>query len=224
MESGGVNRGGSHHPEWDLMYRKGLMLARIAELCHAVPQTVARHIRVQRALFPDMESEHLANRRPLTPRPPSAGWLATLEEVEAFQRAHGRYPTSGDPDPENRRLARWLSELRRADRAGKLLDDRRKLLAVLPGWDQNQRPKIEAERWMTRLEELRTFREAGGRWPRFRDARDEAERVLGVWLHAQRQDFGAGRLSDEEVELLDASVPGWNAWRLKHLAKIDAGS
>lgn len=220
MDSGGAFSygGGSLHPEWDLMYRKGLTVKRIAGLCHAVPQTVSRHIRIQRAIFADMETEHLANVRPARPRPPSQNWLATLERVAEFHGKCGRYPTSGDPDPAVRRLARWLSELRRADRAGKVSDDRRALLAVLPAWDRNQRPQLEAERWRVRLGQLSAFRLAEDRWPRFRGARDEAERVLGVWLHAQRQDFGAGGLSGEEVQLLDAAAPGWNAWRMKRLS------
>jgi hypothetical protein len=38
--------------------------------------------------------------------------------------------------------------------------------------------------------------------------------------------MGAGRsqrrnmLSDEEVQLLDSSIPGWNAWRLKRIARL----
>lgn len=223
MDSGGVfRRGESQHSEWDLMYRKGLTVKRIAALCGAVPQTVSRHIRVQRAKYPDMIAEHMANRPGDRPRPPGPSWHANIDAVAAFRRAHGRYPTSSDPDPTNRGLAQWLSLQRRADRAGTLPDDRRTLLAALPGWESNQRAELEAERWSARLEELRAFHAQRGRWPRYRGVADEAERVLGVWLHVQRQNFGAGKLDREDVRSLDAKVPGWNAWRLKHLAKIAA--
>lgn len=216
-------RGESQHPEWDLMYRKGLTVKRIAAPCGAVPQTVSRHVRVQRAKYPDMIAEHMANRPEDTLRPPGPSWHANIDAVAAFRRAHGRYPTSSDPDPTNRGLAQWLSLQRRADRAGTLPEDRRTLPAGLPGWESNQRAQLEAERWSARLEELRAFHAQMGRWPRFRDPVDEGERVLGVWLHAQRQSFGAGHLSREQVRLLDARAPGWNAWRVKRLATLAAG-
>lgn len=201
------------------MYRKGLTVKRIADLCGAVPQTVSRHIRVQRAKYPDMLTEHLSNRPAATP-PPAKSWLEKADALAAFREAHGRFPTSGDSDLAAKRLAQWLSLQRRAYVAGVLPVDRCQVLDAMPGWDSNQRAVQEAERWASRLEELRMFRAEWGRWPRFRDPVDEAERVLGVWLHAQRQAFGDDRLSVEQVGQLDASVPGWSAWRVKHAAKL----
>jgi hypothetical protein len=206
------------------MYRKGLTAARIANLCAAIPQTVSRHLRVQRENYPEMLVEHLANRPANKPRPPSAAWMANVDAVSAFRRAHGRYPTTRDSDPAHRKLARWLSLQRHDNRAGVLPEDRRQILGCLPGWDSNQRAELHAERWEIRFEQLRTFRAAEGRWPRLRDPADGTERLLGVWLHAQRQAFGAGRLTSAEVKLLDAKVRGWNVWRLKHLATLAARS
>lgn len=186
MDSGGAfRRGESQHPEWDLMYRKGLTVKRIADLCHALPQTVGRHIRAQRALCSGMEAEHLANRPPDTPRSVGEGWQANIDALSAFRDAHVRYPTRGDPDPANRKLAHWLARQRVAERSGRLLEVRRQMLSALPGWEMNQRTVLETERWLSRLEELRVFQATEGRWPRFRTSVDEVERVLGVWLHSQ---------------------------------------
>jgi hypothetical protein len=218
-------RGESRHPEWDLMYRKGLTVGRIAVLCGAVGETVARHIRVQRAKFPEIQAEHVSNRPADKRRPARAGWLANVDALSAFRQVHGRYPTTGDADMANRRLAQWLSLQRRAERAGTLPEDRRRALSVLPGWANNQRAAAEAERWLTRLGELQAFRVAEDRWPRFRTPADEAERVLGVWLHGQRQSFGKGRLTRDQERLLNSVVPDWNAWRTKRLKRKprDAG-
>lgn len=225
MGDGGVfSAGESRHPEWDLMYRRGLTAARIAHVCGALPQTVGLHLRVERQKYPEMVAEHLANRPARKPRPPAKSWLEKADAMSAFRRAHGRYPTSGDADPASRRLAQWLSHQRKLARAGRMPEDRRRILAALPGWDRNQRAELDAERWAARLEQLVVFREAEGRWPRFRGPQDEAERVLGVWLHAQRQAFGAGQLTSIEVQLMDAKVPGWNAWRVKHEAALTARS
>ncbi|WP_395940353.1 helicase associated domain-containing protein [Arthrobacter sp. U41] len=114
-------------------------------------------------------------------------------------------------------LANWLSIRRRAARAGDLNEAERQLLAVLPGWEDSPRSRSDAERWNRRLEELRAFRASEGRWPQFRRPVPESERVLGVWLHAQRQTFGAGQLQTEALSQLDSTVPGWNAWRVKKL-------
>lgn len=87
------------------MYRKGLTVKRIADLCHAVPQTVSLHIRVQRAKHPEMVAEHLAKRPADKPRQPTSGWLANIDALACFHTAHGGYTTTGDPDPANRKLA-----------------------------------------------------------------------------------------------------------------------
>lgn len=222
MDSGGAfGRGESRHPEWDLMYRKGMTVGRIATVCNVVPQTVSRHIRVQRAQYPDMEVEHLAHRPSKRHRTTGRSWQPKIDALMAFWDGHQRYPTSGDPDPANRMLANWLSIRRRAARAGDLNEEERQLLAVLPGWEENPRSRSDAERWNRRLEELRVFRASEERWPQFRRPVPESERVLGVWLHAQRQTFGAGQLQTEALSQLDSTVPGWNAWRVK---KLNGGS
>lgn len=58
--------------------------------------------------------------------------------------------------------------------------------------------------------ELQNFKTEHGKWPRFRKADSEAERVLGVWLHAQRQKAQNGQLAENNQRALDTAVPGWN--------------
>jgi hypothetical protein len=199
------------------MYRKGLTVKRIADLCGAGPQTVSRHLRVQRAKYPDMDVEQRSNRPPINLKPVGPKWQANIDAMALFLVTSGRYPTKGDPDPADQKLARWLAVQRSAERDGRLPEDRLRTLSALPGWMNDQRVELGKERWLARLEELRVFREAAGRWPRFRDSVDEAERVLGVWLHAQRQNFGRGRLTRDQKKLLNNTVPGWNSWRAKRL-------
>lgn len=194
------------------MYRKGLTVGRIAVLCGAVRQTVSRHIRVQLAMHPGMETDHLANRPADKPRPAGLSWRAKIDALAAYLEVTGRYPTASNPSPVARGLAHWLSIQRRADRAGRMSEERRRLMSALPGWANNQRSKEAATRWQVRLGELQGFRGREGRWPRFRNAVDEDERVLGVWLHAQRQKASGGQLGAVEKHRLDATLPGWNTW------------
>jgi len=219
MTSGEASNGGaSLHPEWDLMYRKGLTVARIADLCSVLRQTVGGHIRAQRALYPDIEMEHLAN-RPVARRP-TVQWLETLDAVSRFCSERGRFPTSTDPDAGVCRLARWLQDQRSRLRRGVLRpEQRRRLDGALPGWADNQQARLGAARRQERIAQLQAFRDREGRWPHYEGPVDEAERVLGVWLHGQRQAFGAGRLTAEQLEQLDAAALGWNAWRVKHAAR-----
>jgi hypothetical protein len=207
------SRGESRHPEWDLMYRKGLTVGRIADLCGAVKKTVGRHLRVQRAKHPDMQAEHESNRRPAKPRPLRSSWQVSIEALVNLLDAEGRYPTSSDPAPERRRLGYWLAVQRRAHRDGTLSEAKLEALKALPGWERDQRKELDAKRWQTRLAELREFREHNNRWPRFRNAGSEAERTLGVWLHGQRQLALQGHLPSGKADALEDVVPGWNTWR-----------
>jgi hypothetical protein len=132
------------------MYRKGLTVGRIASLCGAVRETVGRHLRVQRAKFPDMQAEHEAYRPPPKPKPLHPSWLANIEELAALVEAGGRYPTSSDPDPERRRLGYWLSVQRRAHRDGRLSPAKLAALTALPGWNENQRLELARRGWQER--------------------------------------------------------------------------
>ena len=213
-------RGESRHPEWDLMYRKGLTVSRISSLCRAGRETVGRHIRVQRAKFPDMQAEHEACRPQHIAKTPGPSWLANVEALSALVVAEGRYPTSSESDSQRRRLAHWLSVQRRDQRAGRLTQAKLAALNVLPAWQQNQRFDLAQKQWHERLMELQAFVHERGRWPRFRKASSEAERSLGVWLHAQRQKASRGVMSDAETAALQMSEIGRASCRERVLQPV----
>lgn len=216
MSAGGTfDRNDSKHPEWDLMYRKGLSVRQIADLCGAKLETVGRHLRLQRTRLPDMQVEHVANKPPAKLSPPRSSWLSNVKEISTLLRAEGKYPTASDPDPRRRRLGYWLSVQRRAHRDGKLTQTKLEALLWLPDWNENQRRSHDQKRWQDRLSELQTYKERHGRWSRCRGAGSEAERSLGVWLHAQRQKASRRELADPAMEALEAVVPGWNTWGRK---------
>ncbi|MET1154461.1 Helicase associated domain protein [Arthrobacter sp.] len=224
MNVGGTfHRGESRHPEWDLMYRKGLTSSRIADLCGAVGETVARHIRIQRARHPCMEAEHRGHLPSKKLRPLLRSWQSKIDALGSIRASEGAYPTSRDPDAERRRLATWLSVQRRLNRDGRLTAVQKDALQKLPGWENDQRKELERQRWRARVVDLRAFKAERGKWPRFRRPVDETERVLGVWLHAQRQKFGAGLLTKDEIRLLNSNAPGWNSWRMNRSAGTSAG-
>lgn len=76
------------------MYRNGLAVGQIAELCGAVRETVGRHLRVQRAGFPYMQAEHESNRPPARPPakpgPTRLSLAANVHSLTAILEAEGQ--------------------------------------------------------------------------------------------------------------------------------------
>ncbi|WP_371129623.1 helicase associated domain-containing protein [Arthrobacter sp. ov407] len=162
-----------------------------------------------------MQADHEANRPTARSKPLRTSWLLNINELLEVLEAEGRYPSSSDQDPQRRRLGYWLSVQRRAHRDGRLTQAKLSALDVLPAWNENQRAGLAQERWRERLGELQAFTHEHRRWPRFRNPTSEAERVLGVWLHAQRQKASRASMSDAEMRLLEGCAPGWYTWTPK---------
>ncbi|WP_146031839.1 helicase associated domain-containing protein [Arthrobacter sp. AFG7.2] len=65
-----------------------------------------------------------------------------------------------------------------------------------PNWrDQPTKRDADAARWKQHLAEVAGYLAAGNEWPQVYKTDDRAERVLGVWLHTQRIDYQAGKLT-----------------------------
>ncbi|MBG0741825.1 helicase associated domain-containing protein [Paeniglutamicibacter antarcticus] len=203
---------GSRHPEWDLMYRKGLPFGRIAELCHAPKSTVHRHLQVHGRTDPGLRQDHEANRPPLTGphRRPTDAWTQRFNQLQLFMVTHQRPPaTTGQQDTEPS-LARWLSQQRSAARHGRLGHAAEEALDSLGNWRTPQRTLHDGQRWIHRLTELRSFIDQERRWPRYKGPRTEEERILGVWLHGQKQKHTRNTLTPAQIWFLDERVPGWS--------------
>lgn len=202
----------SAHPEWDLMYRKGLTVRQIADLCGAVGATVASHLRVSKKLDPGIYHDHVLNR---PGQKPGRIWLQRFSELKSFQQKYRKFPSKKSDDPEVVRLARWLTDQRAKLKAGTLSPAKRERLTEIAGWATSQRPSVDEERWQLRLQELQVFFHREGRWPRHRNSQSEHERMLGVWLHSRRQEASRGRLKGSSLKALNDAVPGWNTWRTR---------
>jgi hypothetical protein len=135
----------------------------------------------------------------------SEQWGDRLAEAAAFVARHGRPPArTDDAGDEERRIAAWIGAQRRADREGRLADERRSRLdALVPGW-----ASVGEAAWRTRAAQLTAFTAEHGRLPAVRETDAEA-RGLAVWLGRQRALAGAGRLPDARERWLRLHVPGW---------------
>lgn len=193
------------------MYRAGVSRAKIVELCHAERATVYWHLRKRAAEDPTLEAEHIANLKqgPPRPKPPTAEWTARRAAFFAFITRYGRPPaTHGKAEGEDS-LAGWLVAQRRALADGLLTPEKISALDAAGPWRWTAEKIRDEERWHERLAELAVFVQKEGRWPRWRGAQSEHERVIGVWLHTQRQNNHRGRLGQEQRSRLDATTPKW---------------
>jgi len=198
------------YPEWVLMYRLGLGRDHIAALVRAPPATVGYHLRVARFQDPQLEAAHRA-----AGAAPSAAAVARMEEVIAWVTGAGRLPRGRSADQAERSMEAWIRQRRSEAAVGTLHPSYRDGLARIPGWDTNARTAADEARWHARLAELVRYRAEGIDWPRHREYDTEEERVLGVWIHGQRQKFREGTLSPGKAAQLDAAIPGWQQGRTR---------
>jgi hypothetical protein len=188
------------------MYRAGIPSTQIARIIGKPDSTVRRHVRVAKARYPKLASEHQANLR----RRASPHSLRLMEELIARVKQTGRYPSSKDPDHRGRSLFTWLNRRRLEDSAGSIHAELRGGLdAALPDWRCSRKVVDDEALWQETLAELAAYRAAGNDWPRRRSADNDDERRLGAWLSKQRRNRIRQTLDPSRAKSLDAKIPGW---------------
>lgn len=131
-------------------------------------------------------------------------WTTTAEQLRDFVNQTQVLPRQSSDDIEERRLGHWLNWERIYLRRGKLphhhaawLDEH---VLEWRGWgsrgDVWTRSALEYGDW------VRTERYFPRRGP-------APERRLVMWMQRCRKDLRAGRLSNEQIALLDDEAPGW---------------
>lgn len=203
-----MNEVSSLHSEWDLMYRQGLTVSKIAAVCRYRVGTVSFHIRDRKERDPSLETDHQANYKKTSPL--TVAWMTNIATLEDFHERYARYPTLTDGTPAAR-LGPWLAAQRRALRRGELSPEKIAALDRLPGWDISQRTVTDQKRWNLRLNQVTDFWAEHGRWPRYR-CDEETEKILGIWVYVQRSEAFNQRMKPQTRKRLDAVLPGWNTW------------
>lgn len=207
--------GTSDSSEWVLMYRKGLTPVRIAEVCDVHPQKVTRALGWAKRMERGLEAEHLSSAP--KPSPVSRRWAQRCEELIHFNAKNGRMPFArGHGDAESS-LGRWLAKQRAAAARGDLPEEKRRALSAVEDWEATPRSQQDARRWEERLGGTAAFFAQEGRLPSYRRPGSERERLLGTWLHSQRQQASKNELTADKLRSLQDRVPGWNTWRRSHL-------
>jgi Helicase associated domain len=202
---------GDAHPEWTLLYRRGLSRKKIAELARVKVSAVTAHLTAAKAADPGLKTEHRAATSSATSH--GAPGIKRLYQLLAMVEATGRYPSRNAEDKAERELAQWLRRRRRDADAGILNPVIGAGLSVLPDWRRKPREARADEKWQDHLERLAAYLAAGNPWPRTTPGVTGPEKELGGWLRTQRYKFRHGDLSPERSGALDAALPGWPTGR-----------
>lgn len=200
-------------PEWVLMYRQGIPTSKIAAGAGVAETTVRYHLAIAARLDPRIRAEHQAA-LPVPPQRLTAAGRRNLEDIIAFYNAEGRLPTRRSA--REKTLSAWLHHRRQEAAQGTLSPVYAEALNVIPDWSRPSTKAADDEaRWKQRLAEVTAYRAAGNDWPRHNKTTDHAERVLGVWLHTQRIDYRAGKLTPAKETQLNEVIPGWRQGRIR---------
>ena len=205
--------------EWVHMYRQGIPSPKIAAVVGAAETTVRYHLAIAARQDPTLRSEHKAAVQP-APRVTQTG-RQNLEDILALYQAQRRLPVAGRSKRESA-LAGWLVRRRRQAADGTLSSAYAEALEAIPGWREYPTKQDSDEaRWRQRLGEVADYLAAGNELPRHSKTDDREERTLGVWLHTQRIDHRAGKLTLIKEILLNETIPGWRKGRPRRGANGD---
>ncbi|MFC9353205.1 helicase associated domain-containing protein [Arthrobacter sp. NPDC057013] len=199
------------HPEWTLLYRRGMSRKKIAELARVKVSAVTSHLEAAKAAEPGLRTDHRAAAAAATSQ--AAPGIKRLYQLLAMVEATGRYPSRNAEDKAERELAQWLRRRRRDADAGILNPVIEAGLSVLPDWRRKPREAREDEKWQDHLQQLAAYLAAGNPWPRTTPGVTGLEKELGGWLRNQRYKFRHGDLPSARADELDAALPGWQTGR-----------
>ena len=132
------------------------------------------------------------------------------QDLQRHMQKHNQLPSRSSPDPETRKLSKWLCNKRSAGALSRvneieILKALHPLVEGLFQWDM--RPlRIIKGLWSEQFEELRTFVCQHGRLPsKYRASKSEIK--LYNWLYVQRSRIWTGNLPEEFVAALQNSHP-----------------
>jgi ribosomal protein S18 len=117
-------------------------------------------------------------------------WMETFNEIKEFAEKHGRVPYNREGSH-----GHWCGNQRKFHRAGKLPEDRIRLLESIPQWawaeDLNQK-------WNGKFEEYSSLVNQG----------KKMNEPIMFWSIEQRKLYKKGSLAQDRIDKLE-SVPGW---------------
>lgn len=139
-------------------------------------------------------------------------FMARYGELKAFIEQTGRRPRAESKDAVEAALGRWVISQQTLRNAGKLAEDRLRLLEDLGD------ALTPRQTYADRITELAEFIRSNGRRPLY-GAVNPSERSLAAWLNFQVIARNKGELSAERSDLLEPLVPASSTRRIRPLAE-----
>lgn len=200
------------YPEWVMMYRSGIPATKISAVTGAAQSVIRYHLAIAAKQDPDLRAAHHAAAIPVPKRVTEAG-QQNLQEVLGLYEAEVRLPVAGRSRKESN-LAEWLVRRRKDAAEGTMSPVYAEALDTIPGWrDHTAKRAADVARWHQRQGEIAAWLAAGNDWPRHQKTDDQQELTLGAWLHTQRIDYRAGKLTAAKEKQLNELIPGWRKGR-----------
>lgn len=195
-----------------MMWMHGLSSAQIAAMCNVPTRRVTNFLWKQRRRDPSLAGRRLVpHTEPSIPNViPRPSWQDRFDEIVAFTRRRGRYPTQRSTDKNERSLGYWLAGQRAKERADTLSPERVEALDILGQWRRSAKAAGERELWDRRCGEVAQFIQENSHRPRYKDG-SAHEKVLATWLAAQRVALNEGRLFVDRASALRRAFPDWDA-------------
>ncbi|WP_336085270.1 DEAD/DEAH box helicase [Nocardia sp. SSK8] len=154
----------------------------------------------------------------------TSSWWEHYGALLAFHREHGHADVSaGFRADDGRGLGQWLSDCRKAYRAGLLPADRIARLEALGVDWQRRTGHARSESWQLGSDALRAFYAEHGHARVPDDYVTEAGFKFGLWMSNRRADHRAGRLRPERVEFLESFGMDWHPANTARAAAWETG-
>lgn len=132
--------------------------------------------------------------------PNPLAWSKNVDRAVDVVKKLGRFPTWGSQDPDDHRVAEWLSS-QRTHYNRMTREQVRELDSRLPGWNHGRE-----HAWRAHLAWTSDFVNRNGRFPS-QHSNNMIEASHAAWVRAQRR--ADTNLTDIREAMLDESLPGW---------------
>ncbi len=133
-----------------------------------------------------------------------AAWQEGLAKVRLFVEREGHANVPRHHTESGLALGSWVSTQRQRRQTGRLSEERRRTLEVIPAWDWKPFEGV----WQEGLAKLRQFVEREGH-ANVPGLHSEGGFRLGSWVNTQRQKWRMGTLTKERRRMLEA-IAGWD--------------
>lgn len=146
-------------------------------------------------------------------------WMAGYKEAKRFYEANGHLniPATYIAEESGYALGHWYRSVKAAKRSGTLSEERQRLLENIGmQWES-----VRERNWMSyyRLAEA-YYRENGNLTVHLKYQTSDGVR-LGVWISGQRDSYKKGRLTQEQITMLEKIGMSWQQFKAKWYACFD---